>query len=456
MPFSASYERHYTVEQIRRLRKAPLATYGIAIAAVLVATGIRSLLSPHLAPGLAFITFYPAIILSTLVGGLWPGLVATALSTLFAWYFFLVTPAGEGAAAFSVLVFLFISGINVGLVAFLDLAIDRVIAQEENVRVLIETAPNGVLVVDEGGRITLVNAALEQLFGYAARELMGREVEVLVADRSAVIHQAAREAFQRHPEARAMGAGRDLSGRRKDGSEVPVEIGLNPVARNGKRGILATVIDISERKRAQDQQRFLMREMQHRTKNMFAVMHAIVNRSTVVGRTPDELKHELGGRIQALARTYTLLAGADWKGAPLSEILMQELSAFSDRVKIEGCELVVNESAAQQFALIVHELATNAVKYGALSTANGHVSVSGSSAGGQFEFVWKETGGPTVKQPTHKGFGSTVLIDAAGQFAESVTVDYAPEGIRYALRVPSRKIEIDSGGDAFMMRREVQ
>jgi PAS domain S-box-containing protein len=236
MPLIASFEKHGLIESIRELRKRPAGTYGIAIAAVGLAVALRMAVGSQLLPGLSFITFYPAIIIAALVGGFSRGLLATVLSALAAWYLFVPTYEGWGLdyySAFSLALFCVICLANLGLVYLLDTAIDRALSQEQNVRTLIQSAPNGVLVVDNDGRITLVNASLEQLFGYKQSELLGREVEMLVNEITAPKHRQLREAYAAHPEARPMGWGRDLSARRKDGSEFPVEIGLNPIKRNG-------------------------------------------------------------------------------------------------------------------------------------------------------------------------------------------------------------------------------
>jgi PAS domain S-box-containing protein len=450
MPFSSAFENYGLIERIRRWRSSPVRAYGTAVAAVALATVVRWLVDPQLLVGLPFITYYPAIIVATLVGGLWPGLLSLALCAAAAWYWFLPPFDWElqPHAAFSLLFFALLSSVNVAVIWILDVTIDRVLAQERNMRVLIESAPNGILVVDAAGNITLVNPSMEKLFGYTQGELLGKTIDVLVAAEAEKRHAQLRHSYMQEPEARAMGAGRDLSGRRKDGSEFPVEIGLNPISSDGKTAILATVIDITERQRAQESQRLVVRELEHRTRNLFAVFQALASRALDEGRTAAEAKYVLNGRLQALAKAYAMLADAAWEGVSLFEILDRQFAGFSQRLEVSGCEVMLSPSAAQQFALIVHELATNALKYGALSAAEGRLSIQGRiehrDGEDRFSFLWLESGGPPVLPPTRKGFGSVILIDAAKQFGESVAMNFEPQGVSYELAIPLSAIEVST------------
>jgi PAS domain S-box-containing protein len=415
---------------------------------VTIATALRWAVGPYAMEGTPFITYYPAILIATFFGGFWPGVVATAASTALAWFAFIPPEysfAVSTPALVSLLLFILIAGINVALVALLNSAVERVIAQEQDVRVLVESAPNGIVVVDDRGIIRTVNRSTERLFGYERLELLGKNVEMLVPQPRSALHEVERRSFQKRPEPRAMGAGSDLSGRRKDGSEFPVEIGLNPVSRNGDSAVLATVIDISERKKAQDRQQFLIRELHHRSQNLFAVIQAIATRSLSEGQTVTEAKRAFEGRLHALARAHKMLADAAWQRAPLAEIIDRELNAFAKHLRVSGCEIFVNTPAAQQFALIIHELATNAVKYGALSAPQGRVLIEGKieRVNGEhiFSMLWQESGGPAVHRPKHKGFGSVILLDSARKFGRHATLSFDPEGLRYELQLVLSTIE---------------
>lgn len=236
-----------------------------------------------------------------------------------------------------------------------------------------------------------------------------------------------------------------MRGRRRDGSEFPIEIALSPIGQNDKTGVLATVIDISESRRAQDRQQFLVRELHHRSQNLFVMVQALAARSLAEGSTLEQAKANFNGRLSALARTHAMLANAAWRRAPLDEIIMQELVGFSEQVSITGCDILIDTPAAQNFSLIVHELATNAVKYGALSSPNGRISITGKiepiDGNGRFSFEWKETGGPPVSEPTRRGFGSAIILEAAKQFGQEVAIEYDPVGLRYQLRVALSAIQ---------------
>ena len=446
MPFALGFQIYPWVERLLRVRQNPFAAYGLALLLVAVAVLVRGFVGQYVGVQV-FTTFYPAIIIAALIGGLWPGVLATVLSAVAAWYLvipqFFIRPGQRELVEF--LLFIIISGVDVGIAVFLSKLVERLILQQRNIRILLESAPNGLVLVDEKGTIRLVNAGTEKLFGYSREELVGKGVEALVPEQHVVAHRKERTAYQEKPEQRQMGIGRDLSGRRKDGSEFPVEIGLSPVGRNGQPAVLATVIDISVRKQAEAQQRLVIGELEHRTRNLFAVVQAVITNSLKDAKTVVEAGYVLGGRLKALSQAYALLADTAWEGTSLAKLLAQQPALDSKRITVEGCEVVITPRAAQQFAMIVHELTTNALKYGALSSPGGRISIcctiDRSNDGGSFVFSWKESGGPRVSPPERRGFGSVILLEAAQQFG-SVAMNFLPEGLTYELQLELKEIEV--------------
>jgi two-component sensor histidine kinase len=179
----------------------------------------------------------------------------------------------------------------------------------------------------------------------------------------------------------------------------------------------------------------LARELQHRTKNLLAIIQSIGNASLGEGGEGREI---FFARLHALAKAQDLLMEGDGQGAMMKVLVVQALESFGTRVSIEGPNVYLKASVAQGFALIMHELATNAAKHGALTSDSGRVSVRWSlendSAGPVVWFQWQERGGPPSSPPQRKGFGSLLLQHAVANLDSPPRFDYAPEGFSYELR----------------------
>ena len=310
---------------------------------------------------------------------------------------------------------------------------------------IVESSDDAIVSKDLDGIITSWNRGAERLFGYAADEAVGQPITIVIPEDRLHEETTILERIRRGQRIEHFETVR----RRKHGSFIDISLTVSPIRNRQGKIIGASKIarDITERKRAQEHQQFLIRELQHRTQNLFGIIQSIVNRTVVDPYTLAEAKNLLNGRLQALAQAHATLAEAAWVGAPLTKIIDRALAAFSDQTNISGCDIIVNVPAAQQLALTVHELATNAVKYGALSVAHGRVSIacdvvqSPDGDDGTFSFLWKETGGPIVLPPKRKGFGSIILLESAKQLAKQVKLDYEPDGLRYEVRFPLSAIE---------------
>lgn len=308
---------------------------------------------------------------------------------------------------------------------------------------LLEHLPIGLLVTDPDACIVFANAFVEQMLGYDHGELLNQSVEILVPERSRSEHAGMRRIFAGSPRERHMGAGRDLVARCRDGSEIPVEIGLKPIRAQGRDFVLAILIDISERKRAEERQRLLIGELNHRIQNLFTVVQSVAQNSLSANRPLVESREVFIERLHTLGRAYTILTEQEWRGAPLRQILEAETGAFADRVSLDGNDVMVRQEAAQSFALILHELTTNAVKYGALSVPAGRVevrwSVSRGHCSGLFVLSWQETGEMTVAPPSRSGYGRRIIEDTVRRIGK-YEIEYAPLGLKFRMEAPISKV----------------
>jgi PAS domain S-box-containing protein len=205
-------------------------------------------------------------------------------------------------------------------------------------------------------------------------------------------------------------------------------------------------IDVTERRKTEEYKSLLIAELDHRVKNVLACVAAVAQRSRECSRSADEFLEVLNGRINSLANTHALLSRSSWEGVGLGELVRSELApcASNGNSLIEGPDIVVAAEATQPLAMVLHELTTNATKYGALSSRRGRVSVCWrrkSSRGSQdhLSLEWRESGGPPIAIPGPPGYGSSVIRELIPyELGGSVHYDFAPEGVRCRLEIPAK------------------
>ncbi|HEX2555824.1 MAG TPA: CheR family methyltransferase [Microvirga sp.] len=211
-------------------------------------------------------------------------------------------------------------------------------------------------------------------------------------------------------------------------------------------GMIGVVQDVTERKAAEERQALLIRELHHRVKNTLATVQAIVGSTARTASSIDEFYQAFVGRIVSLAQTHTLLTEDYWQTASLTQLLRNELGPYDEedrRIEVDGPPVELNSEAAVPIGMAIHELTTNAAKYGALSD-RGRVEVRWALKGEpdrpMLHFAWTETGGPPVRAPTRQGFGSRLLQRVlATQLQAEVHMDFAPEGLRFSMIMPVPK-----------------
>jgi PAS domain S-box-containing protein len=201
-----------------------------------------------------------------------------------------------------------------------------------------------------------------------------------------------------------------------------------------------TAQDITERKEREEKEHLLMREINHRAKNMLSVVASIAHQTAA--RNPEDFVERFSERIQALSANQDLLVRSQWSGVEIADLVRAQLAPFADligsRIAVRGPRLRLNPASAQAIGLALHELATNAGKYGALSTGQGRVDISWGTAGDTLTMSWTERDGPPVSAPQQRGFGSTVMEEMAERsLGGEVRLDYAPTGVAWHLTCPA-------------------
>ena len=319
---------------------------------------------------------------------------------------------------------------------------------EERCRSVIATAVDAIIVINEAGEIQCINPAGERMFGYAGNELAGRNVSILMPEPYRSAHDRYISAYLETGNAKIIGRGREVEHQRKDGSIFVAELAVTEWRAGGKRHFTGIIRDITERKRYEEQIRLLMSEVNHRAKNMLALVNAVARRT--IAATPDDFIERFGERIQSLAASQDLLVKNEWKGASLHELVSSQLAHFSDligtRIELRGPPLVISANAAQPIGIALHELATNAGKYGALSTDRGSVDICWGTRRAEtgertFFASWREQGGPPVTAPAKQGFGSMVLSSIVRQSLDGhVELDFAEPGVTWKLTCPAKGV----------------
>lgn len=210
--------------------------------------------------------------------------------------------------------------------------------------------------------------------------------------------------------------------------------------------ILSVSRDITTIKEAEQRQRLLSLELKHRMKNTVAMIQAIANQTIRGGPEVDAIKDAFSARLNTMAAAQDILTQTVWARANLAYLVEESLKGHGDRdrFRIEGPAVELSSKTGLAMALALHELATNATKYGALSQDSGRIDVNWSVIGGEFNFEWRESGGPRVEPPTRRGFGSRMIERAlAGYFSGTAGMSYEPTGVVFSLRGPIEALTAD-------------
>jgi PAS domain S-box-containing protein len=316
---------------------------------------------------------------------------------------------------------------------------------------IVESSDDAIASKDLNGIINTWNAAAERLFGYTAEEVIGKPVTILIpADRQdeepKILERLRRGDRVDHYE---------TVRQRRDGSLVEVSLTVSPIKDADGRVIGASKIarDITEHKRAEEKQHLLLREMNHRIKNLFALVGALITLSARSAGSPGDLAQSVHDRLAALAHAHDLTLPDLTEGREKSSqtttlqslieiIVAPYLAQDAASVSVTGPDVPIGRKAAMGIALLLNELATNAAKYGALSSESGNVDVSWRVSKNDLLLTWRERGGPPVNGvPGNEGFGSLLVrLTVTGQLGGKVCQDWNRSGLSVTLSAPLERL----------------
>jgi PAS domain S-box-containing protein len=320
---------------------------------------------------------------------------------------------------------------------------DRHRAEEQSalLAAIVASSDDAIVSKTLEGRITSWNAAATRIFGYQAEEMVGQSIKRIIplelhGEEDHILAQLRRGERIEHFDTQRV---------TKNGDRVDVSLTVSPLRDKSGKIIGASKVgrDVTQRKQADKLHALLLEELSHRVKNTLATVQSIANQTVHLARSPGEFAESFSGRLQALARTHAILTENTWRGADMLSLMRDQLlvgEREDARISYSGPSATLDPQCGLHLALVVHELGTNARKYGALSVPNGHVSVKwvvrSDGEGCHLLLEWKERGGPAVVAPTARGFGTALIEQSLHAHGGGASIRYEAEGVTCNIRLP--------------------
>ena len=329
-----------------------------------------------------------------------------------------------------------------GIIKERDRAVAELQRTSDLLQSIITLTPDLVYVKDADSKTILTNPATLALYGKTLDDVKGRgaidwhpnleEVNRIVENDRKVMAQGESMQFEE--------AFTGIEGRRVFlSTKTPLRDLSGKVV-----GVVGVSTDVTDREKRAQHVEFIMRELSHRSKNLLTVIQSIARQTAKQSLGFDDFQRSFDSRLQSLAALHDLLIEHNWAGAAIAEVVRSQLKPFAnrDRVDADGVNVFLKPDVAQMFAMVFHELATNATKYGALSVDGGRVAIRWTVTGGQFRIEWREQGGPAVMAPKRDGFGSTVLRRIASHVAKAeIEYLFDSTGVVWRLDAPLSLVE---------------
>lgn len=320
---------------------------------------------------------------------------------------------------------------------------------QERLQNLMNSTAEGIYGVDLEGNCNFANQACADLLGYPTPSaFLGKNMHSLIHHKHSDGSHYPREncsIYKSFLTGQKINIDNEVFWK-SDGTSFPVEFWSHPIKRDNRvAGAVVTFIDISERKFAENQRELLLREVNHRAKNLLTVVLSMA-RSSAEYCSLGDFVNQFSQRVQGLADSQDLIVKGSWEGVTLKELILSQLKhlgldILDKRVKMVGDNIELAPASAQAIGMAIHELSTNALKYGALKSESGRVAIEWKINKNRSELYirWRETGGPPISTPSHRGFGTTVIEEMVAMAAGgNVKLEFPEAGLVWELRAPAQ------------------
>jgi PAS domain S-box-containing protein len=321
------------------------------------------------------------------------------------------------------------------------------------IQLVLETALDAAVVMGSDGIITGWNAQAELVFGWTCDEALGVEMaSLIIPPQYRASHREGLAHYLATGEGPVLRRRIEITALRKNGEEFPVELSITPVSVNEDGVFLGFVRDISDRRSAEHRQGLLLAELEHRSKNMLAVVMGIASQTAKSALSVDAFIKEYLGRLASLSRAYGLLTEKNWQvatlGSLVTEVIGPHLSSVEDQLTLEGGNVVFPAKAILTISMILHELTTNAIKYGALRSGGKiHIQATATPVpdGEAIRLIWQEEGVGDTVAPARSGFGSKLIeTSVRHELKGSIAISHGTDGIRYVFEFTLKPVHPES------------
>ena len=305
---------------------------------------------------------------------------------------------------------------------------------------MLKTALDGVVVMRLDGTVAGWNDVAERSFGWSFAEAAGKRMsELIIPQRYRAAHEQGLAHFLTTGEGPVLDRHFEIEALRRDGREIPVELSITRTEQFGEPVFLGFLRDITERREAARRQELLIGELNHRVRNMLGVISSIAHQSARDAAGIEDFTRAFGGRLEALGQAHDILTQSIWEPAPIGALAEALLGPCRDdgRVALTGDDTTLPSRQLLAMSMILHELITNALKYGALAHHDGRIAVEWQREDGRLAFGWREHGVAGLAPPSRRGFGTKLIDLCAGHdLGGSVARDWRADGVGYRFELP--------------------